>query len=188
MAVLVPLENERGEGAGHSPRQRAARTNPGEKGEVARRSWNKEEGDFLQEGPRERRREREREGSSLDLPWRRTKKGKGKWRQRAGHASSSLWSRLDPCFCHATTVNEPGTPARSSSLTCKENFLKSKTRVWKRNVFNRIEYFFLDNVYTSFEQFFYYFLSFSKFLYSHQQNHWMFNLYSWTFIYLNNWF
>ena len=107
MAVLVPLENERGEGAGHSPRQRAARTNPGEKEEVAKRSWNKEEGDFLQEGPRERRREREREGSSLDLPWRRTKKGKGKWRQRAGHASSSLWSRLDPCFCHATTVNEP---------------------------------------------------------------------------------
>lgn len=31
MAVLVPLENERGEGAGHSPRQRAVRTNQAKK-------------------------------------------------------------------------------------------------------------------------------------------------------------
>lgn len=164
MAVLVPLENERGEGAGHSPRQRA-RTQAKKERSLGEAETRKATSYMA----RERKRERERKGSSLDLPWRRTKKGKGKWRQRAGHASSSLWSRLDPCFCHATTVNEPiGTPAL---LFVDMQGKFSQDNVWKRNVFNPIELekIFSDNFfsiglsrsYTRFEQFFYYFLSLS---------------------------
>lgn len=71
--------------------------------EVARRSWNKED-DFLPWPVRERRRGNEKDLPSI-FPDEGQRKGKKNGDRDIGHASSSLWSRLDPCFCHATTVN-----------------------------------------------------------------------------------